>query len=773
MRSKRDAKIDQRGKAKKPPPPVGGKVLLRLLDYLGERDPALTSEALATIALPKVARPAYGPAKPARRAKGAKAAAKKATAQAAERAPGRRAPPVAKPLAAAIAKAATALAKTSAEAVAPPRGRVVMAAPAALASGPATWKSIGPSLIPNGQTYGTNRVDVIGRVSSIAIDPGNVKHILLGAAGGGVWETKDAGASWAPRTDTMPSLAIGAIAFDPAKPKQVYAGSGEGNFYRSLGAGVYRSTDGGTTWKVLAAAPFVGVGFYDLVVDPKDSSILYAATTNGFYKSVNGGATWSQKRAVWCWDVSVHPGGGTVELLAAFQDGLFVSTNGGNSFAAVALPSAPGGGWTRLDVDRVVKAPDVAYAFGASGGAAHLWRRAGTTWTKITTPAAMNVNQAWYDWYVAAPPDSKTRVFLGAIDTYRGELSGGTWTWTDITTQGNNSIHPDQHCLAFVPGASKTLYAGNDGGIYRSTNNGATWKPLVKGLGITEIEYMAGDPGTWKWLMAGTQDNGTLRFVGTTVWDHIADGDGGDCGVDQQNPNTIYHSYYNVSLERSPDKGATWTWLAPPSLSSLFYPPVEVAGKTVAIGASSLVVSRTEGTPWATFALGLSGGEVATAMRAIDPNTLLVGTNTGRIVKVTWGGANWTKVQLTSPVAKYISCIAVDPSNTQRIWVTSTQVSGPPGRVFRSDDGGAIWVDRTAGLPAIPINSVVVDPANFKRVWVAADVGVYQTLNLGGAWVSFGIGLPNAMAVDLLLHKQDRMLVCATRNRGAWAIPVP
>jgi hypothetical protein len=82
--------------------------------------------------------------------------------------------------------------------------------------------------------------------------------------------------------------------------------------------------------------------------------------------------------------------------------------------------------------------------------------------------------------------------------------------------------------------------------------------------------------------------------------------------------------------------------------------------------------------------------------------------------------------------------------------------------VFRSDNGGASWVNCTAGLPNIPMNAVVVDPGNYKRIWVAADVGVYETLNLGSSWASFSNGLPNALAADLLFHKQDRMLICAT-----------
>jgi photosystem II stability/assembly factor-like uncharacterized protein len=754
MRSKRDAKISRQIR-QKIPSPAGGKALRRLFTYLAERDPSLNLDVVRTLVIPKATIPKFVLPKRTSLAAAARVLA----------APGRkrRGAPAAKSLATATSKAATSLSRA-------PSGRAAMAEHVAA---PSVWQSIGPDHVPNGQTYGTNRVDVIGRVSSIAIDSSNTKHILLGSAGGGIWESKDSGANWRPRTDKMPSLAIGAVVFDPRNRKRVYAGSGEGNFYASRGAGVYRSIDGGTNWAVRASAPFIGVGFYDLVVDPKTRSILYAATTNGFYKSTNRGSTWSLKRAGRCWDISVHPGGGKIELLAAFQDGVFASTNGGNTFTAVTLPSTPSAPWTRLSIDRVATAPDVAYAFGAAGGAAHLWRRSSAVWTKITSvPSTLSVNQAWYDWYVAATPDSKNQVYIGAIDTLRGDLSGSTWNWTNITTQGANSVHPDQHCLTFVPGNSKVIYVGNDGGIYRSTNRGSTWTALNKGLAITEVEYMASDPNTWKWLIAGTQDNGTLRFTGAAKWDHIADGDGGDCGVDQQNPNTVYHSFYNVTLERSKNKGNAWIWLAPPNVTSLFYPPVEVAGLTVGIGAVSLVITRNGAPPWATVSLGLSAGEVSTAMRAIDANTLLIGTNIGRMLKLTWTGAAWTNTTLSSPAAKYISCIAIDPSNPQRFWVTSSQVTGSGGRVYRSDNGGASWINRTAGLPNIPINSVVVDPANFKRVWVAADVGVYQTLDLGSTWTAFSKGLPNAMAADLLFHKQDRRLFCATRNRGTWVMPV-
>lgn len=745
------SKIDVRPRAgRRPRRFAGGKALQRLFHYLGRRDPTLTEDVVAAVPVRTSARPRFGLTAKARRAP---VRAKVQTM--------RRARPAARSRATALGEAATALAR-------PRRRAAIRMAPGAA---PAVWKPLGPSLIPKGQTYGTNRIDVIGRVAAIAVDPKKPAHVLCGGAGGGIWESFDGGATWAPRTDQMPSLAIGAITFDPTSSKTVYAGSGEGNFYFDIGAGVYKSTDGGTTWTVLAGAPFLGVGFYDLVVDPKTPKRMYAATTSGFYVSTNGGSTWTLKRPVRCWDISLHPTGGpSAEILAAFADGLFVSTSGGSSFTAVSLPSTPAGPWARLAVDRVGTAPDIAYAFGAIGSAAHLWRRSGTTWTKIVLPT-INVTQAWYDWYVAATPDNPGQVFLGAIDTLRGDLGGSTWKWTNITAQGDHSIHPDQHCLTFAPGASKTIYCGSDGGIFRSTNSGATWKALNKGLGITEMEYLGSDPTTASWLLAGTQDNGTIRYRGSPVWDHVADGDGGDCGVNQLAPDEVYHSFYGVTLERSTDKGDTWSALSPPSMSSLFYPPIEVFGKTVGIGGESLDISRNGGTTWKTVSLGLPASDVATAMDIPDPSTVYVGTHQGRVLRFAWTGTAWTKTTLTSPAPRQISCILVDPGTPKRLWVTISQIGG--GRVYRSDDTGGTWVNCTAALPPIPMNSVAVDPANGQHVWVAADVGVYETVSLGGAWTPFSNGLPNAIVADLIFHRKDRVLICATRNRGAWSIAVP
>src|SRR3954451_7417262 len=278
MKSEKDSTLVGAGLVKRPPR-RGGKVLQRLFLFNGQRDPVLNESVVIRSRAPKLARPRL-----------------LLTAAALEISKQRTAPRRA------LARA-TDLAGENVQAAA----NLAAAPPAPVAA--AAWRPFGPERIPNGQTYGSNRVDVIGRVSAIAVDPSDRRHLLLGSACGGVWESRDEGAKWTARTDAMPTLAIGAIAFDPSAPAIVYAGSGEGNFYSRLGAGLFKSVDGGTTWTALPAGLLLGAGFFDLAVDRGNPKIIYAATTRGLYVSADGGGTWQQRRPGACWTVSVDPAG--------------------------------------------------------------------------------------------------------------------------------------------------------------------------------------------------------------------------------------------------------------------------------------------------------------------------------------------------------------------------------------------------------------------------------------------------------------------------------
>ena len=639
------------------------------------------------------------------------------------------------------------------------------------------WRSCGPSTVVNGQTYGATRINVSGRVSALAVDPSNGAHVLAGAANGGVWESFSRGASWAPRTDFQRTLAVGALAFDPAAPSTVYCGLGEGDWWSWLGVGVLRSTNGGTTWATLCTAPFVGDGFYCLVVDPSNRMRLFAGTRGGLWVSTDGGVNWNRRRTQTTWSIARRGN----EILAACADGIFRSTNNGNTWNAVALPGAPAT-FQRLSVVIAPSDATIAYAWGSSGTAGFLWRRAGGTWTAVAVPPGAAFNQAWYDWYIAVAPDQANQVYCGAIDIHRGTLAGGTWTWVNLSskTSGGNSIHPDQHSIAFEPSRPATVYAGNDGGVFRSDDRGINWIHCNNGLQISEFEYIAHNIGVSRWLIGGTQDNGTNRWTGPATWEHVDDADGGDCGTNRVNPLVVFHTRQWWALFRSTTGGAfgSWTNITPARPAGegagLFYPPFECSattGNTIAYGGQSLYVSRDLGTTWTRLAFPAAG--VASALYVPDLDTVLVGLTDGRIFRTRFSAGAWGGLTaLTPPRAgnPWISDLHAEAGGIGRIWATITTVGG--GRVFRSDDGGVTWSNRTAGLPNLPINAIEVDAGNRNRVWVGADLGVYQSLDAGATWADLSASLPNAYVGDLAFHPHARVLRAGTRNRGVWEIPV-
>jgi photosystem II stability/assembly factor-like uncharacterized protein len=738
----------------------GGKALLRLLQLL---DSAGLDEAAERAVAAAVG---YGPVGEERRAALRPLRPRHRSADGAAVAPVTRGPSTEQ------------VARTSAEAA----ERLTAAAEA----GAPAWRSLGPVTIPNGQTYGASRVNVSGRVAAIAVDPSDPAHVLVGAANGGIWESRDQGATWAPRSDDAATLAIGALAFDPAHPGTVLCGTGEGNWWSWLGVGILRSTNGGTTWSTLCRDPFVGKGFYDLCFDPGSAGRVLAATDAGLFSSNDGGAHWTQRRGEETWSLAVGSG----ELLAGCSDGVQRSTNGGATWTAVSLPGSSGS-FDRLAVAVAPSNPAVAYAWGAGEPyvdrgdgvlipTARLWRRRPSgSWAKVTPPADVYTGQAWYDWFLAVAPDRDGQVYLGAIEAYRGDLSGNSWTWLCISNKGatGDSIHPDQHAIAFEPGHPDTIYVGNDGGLYTSPDRGVTWRHRNNGLVVSEFEYLAQDATSAGWLLGGLQDNGTVRWTGSPIWEHVADGDGGDCAVNRVNPATVWHTFYGMSPAISHARGDRESWSdvslpLPEGEGSPFYPPVEASltnGNTFAIAGEALYVTRDNGDHWAR--LRFPDGDAGSALAIPNADSIWVGTENGRIFRTSWTGSSWRPLTaLRSPRADaYVSDLLVDSSGLT-LWATSRTIDG--GRVFVSRDGGSTWTQRDAGLPPLPVNAIEIDPGDRNRLWVAADVGVYQTLDGGAHWAPYGTGLPNAYVGDLVLNPVGQRLRAGTRNRGVWEIAV-
>ncbi len=680
-----------------------------------------------------------------------------------------------------------------------------------VSDGDPQWRSLGPATVSNGQTADLERMNVSGRVAAIAVDPSDSSHVLCGSANGGIWESHDRGASWVPHTDDFDNLSVGAIAFDPGNSSLVYCGTGEGNFWAITGIGsigILRSTDGGASWQILCTDPFIGQGFFDLAVDPADSKHLIAATTEGLYVSEDAGVSWSRAHPARTWSIATAPRGARAEILAASADGLWSWNYKRKLWAPVALPGAPifSDGSTplagRLAVSIAPSHPAVAYAWGArSGESPFLWRRAHGVWTAVSslypeTQAAAagsypETSQAWYDWYVAAAPDSDTEVYCGAVHSYRGNLSGSDWSWTPL------NVHTDHHAIAFEPGNPNTIYVGSDGGVFRSPDRGVTWQHCNNGLVISQFEYIAQDIKSAQWLIGGTQDNGVVRWNGSPDWEHVADGDGGYCCVNPDDPKTVLRTDHGWRVERSVTGGDynSFTSIYPVQAPDedtlqkilnenvLFYPPMrfnEITGNTVAIGGGVVYVSRENGSNWISLPFPPAAlpqtvsPQIAMASAIYLPNSdsVYVGTTMGEIFVTTWDGSTWTPLAplIPPPTGAQVSDLLIDSNNPNRIWTIYSWSHG--GRVYRSDDGRKSWIDRSTGLPNLQLNAIEVDSRDSNRVWVCAERGVYQSLDGGANWTSFSNGLPNAYIGDLLFHPVAFLLRAATSNRGVWEIAV-
>ncbi|HEV2415920.1 MAG TPA: hypothetical protein VGX27_14040 [Candidatus Dormibacteraeota bacterium] len=555
------------------------------------------------------------------------------------------------------------------------------------------------------------------------------------------------------------------------------------------GQGLLVSTNGGRTWHLTAITAFAGKFFYSIVVDPTDGRRIFTATDQGVLASTNGGSSWRNVRPGTTWDISLDAA--SSEVLVAAEDGVYVSSDRGRTWTRIRLPGAPNkfAGQNVIARVAVAHAPssgDIAYVFAAYQTSVWLWRRdaKGGAFSEIQLPSldppgpgdpGYGISQSWYDWCLAVHPQNPEVVYLGAVDAFRGRRSpSGTWSWSDISSQSSGgSVHPDQHAFLFDPSDPDTLYCCNDGGLFRSKDAGDNWESLNKGLGITEFEYIAQNPRSRAWVIGGTQDNGTLRNNRAGVWDQVALGDGGDCDVDESSPNTCYHSFYGMSVERSRDGGDKWRDITPnvsDTYRALFYPPLEVNGRTVARAGESVFVSDDEGDHWAEVAIP-SGG-LASAMEFTAAGQLLVGRTDGRMFRVARRASGWGSLEELSVPRRngYVSGLLALTGAPDTYWATISAMGG--GHVFRSTDAGRQWEDMTHNLPDIPTHTVVNHPRNPNRFWLATDRGVYETTNGGRSWSLFGVGLPRALAVDLGFHARFRLLRVGTRSRGVWETEV-
>jgi photosystem II stability/assembly factor-like uncharacterized protein len=640
-----------------------------------------------------------------------------------------------------------------------------------LSAPPSAWKQIGP-------------LNVGGRIRAIAVHPTDGKTLWVGAADGGVWKSTNRGDSWTPVMDNENAISMGGLAVDPSNPNILYAGTGEmsSNIDAYTGAGVFKSTDGGTTWR---GSGLTSVGaFSKIIVHPKNGNLVFAGATKnngGFYRSEDGGQTWSRTLEMSVSDVTINPANELEVWAGTMSSGIYHSTDGGKTFK-VSNTGLGQATLARISLQAAASNPSTLYAVAhetAGSGASvssysYVYKstNSGTNWTLmlnnnpnfLNTPGA----QGWYNNAIAVSP-TDPQVVLGLGVSIVRTSNGGT-SWQFINAYGG-ALHPDQHAIAFDPTDPTRVYVGNDGGVYRSDNGGQSYVHKSSGLAVTQFYGMGVDQQATNTTYAGSQDNGTMSNGGNS----ILGGDGAWCFVDFENSGVIYAEREEGQMYRleggsgttlinglNASESVAWAapWAQHPSNSN-----------ALVCGRQSIYVSFDRGDNWTATTGTFKGKAISITYSRVNPDVIYAGSDRGEILVTTDGGSNWND-RTFAPGVPNRAVTDFAPSLTEANIAYMTVSGFYADHVFKTTDYGASWTSVSKGLPDIPFNTIALQPGQERVIYVGSDIGMFISTDGGGTWSTYNNGLPRVAVIDLEAHRSSSTLRLATHGRSMFEIPL-
>jgi len=634
--------------------------------------------------------------------------------------------------------------------------------------------------------------NINGRIRSLAVHPANGAIIYAGAAEGGVWRSSDSGLSWYPLMQYQDSIAVGALAIDPTNPNIIYAGTGEPTWWPGYeGVGVLKSLNGGSTWS--ATGPMNNGHIARLVIDPANPKIIYCAgfgdmAVGGLYKSINGGTSWKL----------IHPGDATDVVLDPSSPNVLYEGCRNDAAGGLVYKSADGGtNWTKLAgglpaaatpyrvmLSLCAASPLTVYA--KVDQTVYKSTDGGMSWMNLSNHGGTTYGY-WCN-YVAVDPTNATIVFAAGTSLEKSSNGGTTWNWSYGSGDAEKTaLHADQHALVFDPANHLKLYAANDGGVYRSTDGGATWKKVSNGLFVTQFYDVGLSPLVWTMHGGGVQDQGTNVTTGGLTWNKLYGADGGFLVFHAADPYKMIGEWQGNNVIRSVDGGATWSVATTGLTGSGPWVGAITADEknpdTVFTGRQEVFRSTNWALNWVPSSPAVGGSVSAIAIAPSDSMVVYAGTSSGKIWKSSNGGATiggWVDVTHAPLPNRYMADIAVGWTNPDIVVVTfsgfESSTPGTPGHVFRSTNGGATWIDISGpsaaptSLPDIPANAVALDAVNSNNIYVGTDLGMFISTAGGGTWMVYEAGFPHVAVTDLALDKKNSILFAATHGRGMWEI---
>jgi photosystem II stability/assembly factor-like uncharacterized protein len=689
------------------------------------------------------------------------------------------------------------------------------------------FRSLGPALTS-------------GRIADLAVNPTNHNQYYVAAACGGVWKTNNAGITFTPVFDGEGSYSIGCLAIDPKNTNIVWVGSGENNNQRSVayGDGIYKSEDGGKSWKNMGLKSSEHIG--RIAIDPTNPDIVYVAAygplwtsggERGIYKTTDGGNTWKQVLKVsdytGCNEVIVDPRYPNIVYAAAHQrqrkvftyigggpeSALYRSTDSGASWNKI-MNGLPSGELGRIGLNYSPVNPDVLFAIveGNDGGVYRSNDR-GASWEK---QGSYSTTGNYYQKIYCDPKDINK---LFVTNTYLGVSRDGGKTFSNL---GEKSKHVDNHVIWIDPDNTNHYLVGCDGGLYESFDAAENWlfKP---NLPVTQF-YKVSTDNTLPFyhVHGGTQDNfsiggpsrtTSLNGIANSDWYFTSTGDGFETQVDQSDPNIVYAQsqygglvrydkktgeFFDIKpIERENDQAFRWNWDAPLLIS-------KYSNQRLYFAANVLFRTNDRGNSWNVISPDLSrnidrnklmvmdkvwsmdavakntstdvyGNITTIAENPFDENILYVGTDDGLIQITSDGGKNWTKVDNIpgAPERSYVHQIiaSLHDKNTAYAVFNHHRYGDFHPYVFKTTDQGKTWKAIQSNLPERgSIYTIAEDHVNGNLLFVGSEFGVYFTLDGGAKWIPLKSGLPTIAIRDIEIQRRENDLVLATFGRGFYVM---
>ncbi len=690
-------------------------------------------------------------------------------------------------------------------------------------------RSIGPSVTS-------------GRVSDFAVNPDNANEYYVAASSGGVWKTTNKGVTYSPIFDGEGSYSIGCVTLDPSNASTVWVGSGENNNQRSVayGDGVYKSDDGGKSWKNMGLKNSEHIS--EIIVHPTNPNIVYVGAygpvwseggERGVYKSTDGGVTWTNVKSVsaytGCNDLVMDPRNPDV-LYATFhqrirkvftyigggpESALYKSTDGGATWKKLD-GGLPGGDVGRIGLAISPVNPDVLYAVvEANEDKGGIYRSIdkGASWEK-RNPFYTSGN---YYQEVTCDPQNVDRIFI--TDTYYKVSSDGGKT---VTNLGELNKHIDNHCIWIDPTDGNHLLVGCDGGIYESWDFAKTWD-FKSNLPVTQFYKVSTDNAyPFYGVHGGTQDNLSLGGPSRTTsangivnadWYITSLGDGFETQVDQSNPDLIYaQSQYGglnrfdkksgeylfiKPIEREGEDAYRWNWDAPLLIS-------QHDNKRLYFGANKLFRTDDRGDSWTVISPDLSrqidrnklevmgkiwsvdaiakngstdifGQLTSVAESKFDANMLWAGTDDGLIHLTNDGGKSWTKFDNLPgvPAMSYVHQIiaSLHDKSTAYVCFNHHRYGDFKPYVLKTTDAGKTWKPIQNNLPVRgSVYSIAEDHVDANLLFVGTEFGLFFSTSGGQSWTQLKAGLPTIAVRDLEIQRRENDLVLATFGRGFYVL---